>query len=119
MAGSARRSGWGAAVLWALWAAVTTLLVFEFPTAAVVLGLTGLGLAKLLRAWPEGAAGTLAGSGATCLLIGLLNLGGGRPCPSSQASCGGVAPVPLLIVGGLLIAAAGFLYSATIRHASR
>jgi hypothetical protein len=120
MAGSARRSRCGAAVLWALWAAVTTLLVFEFPTAAIVLGLTGLGLAKLLRAWPEGAAGTLAGSGATCLLIGLLNLGGRRPCPSSQASsCGGVAPLPLLIAGGLLIAAAGFLYSATIRDASR
>jgi hypothetical protein len=96
--------------------AMTTLLAFEFPTLAVLLGLAGFMLARLLRLWPEGAAGTLAGAGAVCLLIGLLNSGGGRPCPASPAtslsdilaapdgqasSCGGVAPLPLLAAGSL------------------
>ena len=117
MASSRRRTGWSATTMWALWAATTTLLVFEFPTAAIVLGLAGFGLARLLRVWPEGT-GALGGAGAICLLIGLLNLGGGRPCSSSQASsCGGVAPLPLLIAGGLLIAAAVALCSAATRHA--
>ena len=117
MAGSARRTGWRAAVRWGAWAAVTTLLVFEFPTGAIVLGLAGLGLGRLLRVWPEGA-GALGGSGVICVLIGLLNIGGGRPCSSGRASpCGGVAPLPLLIAGGLLIAVGGVLYSVKIRHA--
>ena len=48
----------------------------------------------------------------------IAQLGGGRPCSSSQASsCGGVGLLPLLIAGGLLIAAAVALYSATTRHA--
>jgi hypothetical protein len=111
---------WSATALWALWAAITTLLAFEFPTAAIVVGLAGLGLVKLLRAWPEGVAGTLGGSGAICVLVGLLNLGGGQPCAASQASsCGGVTPLPLLVAGGLLIAAAGVLHSATARHSAR
>jgi hypothetical protein len=120
MARPSRRTGWNAAALWALWAAITTLLAFEFPTAAIVLGLAGLGLARLLRPWPEGVVGSLGGCGVICLLIGLLNLGGGRPCTSGRASsCGGVAPLPLLIAGGLLIAAAGVVYLATARHTAR
>jgi hypothetical protein len=119
MSGSARRTGWRAAVLWGAWAAMVTFLVFEFPTGAIVLGLAGLGLARLLQVWPEGA-GALGGSGIICVLTGLLNIGGGRPCSSSQASqCGGVAPLPLLVAGGLLVAAGGVLYLAKIRHASR
>jgi hypothetical protein len=107
MTGRARKTGWPAALSWALWAAITTLLVFEFPTLAILLGLAGFMLARLLRAWPEGAAGALAGAGAACLLIGLVNLGGGGPCPpgpaisgilsapgSQASSCGGVAPLP-------------------------
>src|SRR5215472_11063258 len=109
--GSARRTGWSAVTLWALWAIVTTLLAFEFPTAAIAAGLAGLWLARLLRFLPEGA-GAMGGAGATCLLIGLLNLGGGRSCTSSEASsCGGVAPLPLVVAGVMLIAAA-ILYSA-------
>jgi hypothetical protein len=99
---------------------MTTLLAFEFPTLAVLLGLAGFMLARLLRLWPEGAVGTLAGAGAVCLLIGLLNLGGGRPCPASPAtslsdilaapdsqasSCGGVASLPLLAAGSLSLVA--------------
>lgn len=120
MAGSARRTGWSGAALWGVWAAMATLLVFEFPTGAIVLGLAGLGLARLLRVWPEGA-GALGGAGVICVLIGLLNIGGSRPCSSSQASsCGGVAPLPLLVTGGLLIAAAGVLFFlAKIRRAAR
>jgi hypothetical protein len=107
MTGRARKTGWPAALSWALWAAITTLLVFEFPTLAILLGLAGFMLARLLRAWPEGAAGALAGAGAACLPIGLVNLGGGGPCPpgpaisgilsapgSQASSCGGVAPLP-------------------------
>jgi hypothetical protein len=119
MAISRRRTGWSAAALWALWAAITTLLVFEFPTAAIVFGLAGFGLARFLRVWPEGV-GALGGAGAICVLIGLLNLGGGQPCSSSRASsCGGVAPLPLLIAGCLLIAASVALYSVTARQAAR
>ena len=119
MTGVTRRTGWSAVTLWAIWAAVTTLLAFEFPTAAVVLGLAGLGLARLLRIWPEGA-GALGGAGTVCLVIGLLNLGGGQPCASSQApSCGGVAPVPLIAVGALLVVAAIVLCTAVTRHGSR
>jgi hypothetical protein len=132
MAGHARRTGWAAALSWALWGAMTTLLAFEFPTLAVLLGLAGFMLARLLRLWPEGAAGTLAGAGAVCLLIGLLNLGGGRPCPASPAtslsdilaapgsqasSCGGVAPLPLLAAGSLSLVASALLYWASARHA--
>jgi len=134
MAGRARRTGWAAALSWALWAGTTTLLAFEFPTLAILLGLAGFMLARLLRLWPEGAAGTLAGAGAICLLIGLLNLGGGRPCPASPAvsisgilaaqgsqvsSCGGVTPLPLLAAGGLSLAVGALLYWATARHAPR
>ena len=134
MAGMARKTGRGAALWWALWAAVTTLLAFEFPTLAILFGLAGLVAARLLRPWPEGAAGALAGAGAVCLLIGLLNLGGGRSCPSGPAtglsgvlaapasqasSCGGVAPLPLLAAGGLSIAAGLLLYWASARHAPR
>lgn len=134
MAGHARRTGWAAALSWALWGAMTTLLAFEFPTLAILLALAGFLLARLLRLWPEGAAGTLAGAGAVCLLIGLLNLGGGGPCPASPAtslsgilaapgsqasSCGGVAPLPLLAAGGLSLAAGALLYWASARHAPR
>jgi hypothetical protein len=111
---------------------MTTLLAFEFPTLAVLLGLAGFMLARLLRLWPEGAVGTLAGAGTVCLLIGLLNLGGGRPCPASPAtslsdilaapdsqasSCGGVAPLPLLAAGSLSLVAGALLYWASARHA--
>jgi hypothetical protein len=134
MAGHARRTGWAAAVSWAMWAAMTTLLAFEFPTLAILAGLAGIMLARLLRLWPEGAAGTLAGAGAVCLLIGLLNLGGGRPCTSNPAtslsgilaapashasSCGGIAPLPLLAAGSLLLAVGALLYLASGRHAPR
>jgi len=134
MAGRARTTGWAAALLWALWAAMTTLLAFEFPTLAILLGLAGFMLARLLRLWPEGVAGTLVGAGMVCLLIGLLNLGGGRPCTSSTAaslsgilaapagqasSCGGIAPLPLLAAGSLLLAAGALLYWASARHAPR
>ena len=134
MAGLTRKTGPGAALLWALWAAVTTLLAFEFPTLAILSGLAGLAAARLLRPWPEGAAGALAGAGAICLLIGLLNLGGGSSCPSSPAtspssvlpapasqasSCGGVAPLPLLAAGALSIAAGVLLYWASMRRAPR
>jgi hypothetical protein len=38
---------------WALWAAMTTLLAFEFPTLAILLGLAGFMLARLMgRSWP-------------------------------------------------------------------
>jgi hypothetical protein len=53
MAGHARRTGWAAALSWALWGAMTTLLAFEFPTLAVLLGLAGFMLARLLRLWPR------------------------------------------------------------------
>ena len=134
MAGRARIAGWAAALSWALWAAMTTLMAFEFPTLAILLGLAGFILARLLRLWPEGAAGTLVGTGVVCLLIGLLNLGGGRPCTSgpvaslggilaAQAgqaySCGGIAPLPLLAAGSLLLAAGALLYWASTRHAPR
>ena len=134
MAGHARRTGWAAALSWALWRAMTTLLAFEFPTLAVLLGLAGFMLARLLRLWPEGVAGTLVGAGMVCLLIGLLNLGGGRPCPASPAtslsdilaapgsqasSCGGVAPLPLLAAGSLSLVAGALLYWASARHAPR
>jgi hypothetical protein len=132
MTGQARKTGWAAALSWALWAAITTLLVFEFPTLAILLGLAGFMPARLLRAWPEGAAGALAGAGAACLLIGLVNLGGGGPCPpgpaisgilsapgSQASSCGGVAPLPLLAAGGLSLAVGALLYWASARHGRR
>jgi hypothetical protein len=134
MAGMARKTRRGAVLWWALWAAVTTLLAFEFPTLAILFGLAGLVAARLLRPWPEGAAGALAGAGAVCLLIGLLNFGGGRSCPSSPvtglsgvlaapasqaSSCGGVASLPLLAAGGLSIAAGLLLYWASARRAPR
>jgi hypothetical protein len=111
MASTRRRTRWSAAALWALWAAITTLLVFEFPTGAIVLGVAGFGLARLLRVWPEGG-GALGGAGVICLLIGLLNFSGGQPCSGHASPCGGVAPLPLLVASGLLIAAAVAVYSA-------
>ena len=95
MATPARWKGWRAAALWELWAAATTFLVLEFPTGAVVAGLAGFGLARRLGAWPEGAAGSLGGAGLIGVLIAVLNLHGG------------LAPLPWLIVGAILIAAGG------------
>lgn len=131
MAGRTRTTGSAASLSWALWAAVTTLLAFEFPTLAILAGLAGIMLTRLLWLWPEGAAGTLAGAGAICLLIGLLNPGGGMPCtsspatslsgilaaPASQASsCGGIAPLSLLAAGSLSLAAGALLYWISVRH---
>jgi len=134
MAGLTRKTGPAAALSWALWAAVTTFMAFEFPTLAILFGLAGLVAARRLRLWPEGAAGTLSGAGAVCMLIGLLNLGGGGSCPSSPvtglggvlsapasqaSSCGGVAPLPLLVAGVLSMAAGVLLYCASTRRAAR
>lgn len=134
MAGRTPTTGSAASLSWALWAAVTTLLAFEFPTFAILAGLAGIMLTRLLRLWPEGAAGTRVGAGAICLLIGLLNLGGGPQCTSSSAtslsdilaapasqasSCGGIAPLPLLAAGRLSLAAGALLCWASGRHAPR
>jgi hypothetical protein len=114
--GRTRTTRWTAVVVWALWGSVTTLAVFEFPTAVIVLGPASLALASRLRAWPEGAGGALSGAGAICVVIGLLNLGNASSCSSQTASCRGVAPVPVLVTGGLLVAAAGVVYAVRTRR---
>jgi hypothetical protein len=107
------------AVLGGLWAAVTTLAVFEFPTAAIVLGLTGIALALSLRIRAEGVCGALGGAGAICLLIGLLNLGNARSCSSQAASCGGGWPLPVFVLGLLLLPAGAGLYMLNARRIAR
>ena len=104
------RGGWG----FSAWSAGGILL------ALGVVGVASFGLLLLpvaavaliviwarVRVWPEGL-GAFEGLAAVALLIGLLNLGR-TPCPRDgtlvlqpgqhDASCGGVAPAPFLIIG--------------------
>ena len=111
-----RRDGW---LLFAAWVLAGALVVFSLLAAASI----GLFVAPLAaaaiwlnsrfgRVWPE-LLGSISGAGAVSLLIaflnrnthscteGVLRLGPGE----TEATCGGLDPVPWLVAGLLLVAA--------------
>src|SRR6266540_951880 len=124
---AAPRTGWR---LFAAWAAAGGALAFTFLTAFTV-GLLILPAAAGLLLWvahsaprPTEATGFVAGVGTTLMLVaflnrdytpcpehGVLSLPAGSP-PGASVSCGGVDPMPWLILGGALTAFALLGYTA-------
>ena len=114
--------GWAAFLAWAVLAALAALAVVTAASIGMFLVPVVLGAAIFVstraRAWPE-SLGALEGVAAMALVIGLANLGS-SPCPSNgelilkpgehEASCGGLAPEPFLVVAVVtaLIGLAGY-----------
>jgi hypothetical protein len=95
------------------------LVVLPFAVVAIAIA------ARTLRTWPEGL-GAIAGVGVLLLVIALLN-SDYRSCSEgpvtaaagdNSVSCGGLDPIPLLVVGVVLCFAAGIGYAALNRRAS-
>jgi hypothetical protein len=123
-----RQAGW---LVFAAWVLAGALAVFSLLGAASI----GLFIAPLAaiaiwlalrfgRAGPE-MLGMVSGAGAVCLLIAFLNRGT-TPCTEharlvssgeTEVSCGGLAPVPWL-VAGLVLVAAGVVAYALIRRST-
>lgn len=116
-----RAEGWAGFAAWGLVGALFSLSVlgaasiglFVLPVAVLAL----MVVVWLVRVWPE-IAGMLEGAAALSLFVALSNLGS-TPCPSSGSgvhvgggaggtsfSCGGLDPMPWLLVG-LALAGAG------------
>lgn len=94
--------------------------LFLLPLAIVLVVL----IAGRARPWPE-ALGTLAGAGVVVLLLGAGHARDYEPCPEgtvvlppgeTEWSCGGVAPLPWLISGTVLVAVALAAYALARRH---
>jgi hypothetical protein len=107
-------SGWGGFAAWAFVGALFSLSflgaasigLFLLPAALLAL----LVVSWFVRLWPE-IAGVLEGAAALSLFVGISNLGT-TPCPASGShtvrvgadpgatwSCGGMEPLPWLLVG--------------------
>src|SRR5687768_17474878 len=123
-----RQAGWLVFTAWVLAGAlaVFSLLgaasigLFIAPLAAIAIWLA----LRFGRAGPE-MLGMVAGAGAVCLLIALLNRNT-RSCAEeghilspaeTEASCGGLEPMPWL-VAGLVLVAAGFVAYALARRST-
>ncbi len=119
-------TGWSGFSVWALVGALFSLSVlgaasiglFVLPVAVVALVLACV----FVRAWPE-ITGLLEGAAALSLFVGMANLHA-TPCPSSGSgavhigrpgegtfSCGGLDPMPWLLVGTVLAGAGLISYS--------
>ena len=110
----------GALLALSLWGAASIgLFVFPLAVLGVVL------VRRRARPWPE-AAGMLEGVAALSLFVGTANLGS-SPCPAAGSgtvnlgagagggsACGGMEPLPWLLVG-LALAATGLFVGARRR----
>jgi hypothetical protein len=110
-----RREGW---LVFAAWVLAGALAVFSLLGAASIglfiapLAVVAIWLAlRFGRAGPE-MLGMVSGAGVVCLLIAFLNRGT-TPCAEqghtlsareTETSCGGLQPMPWLVVGLLLVA---------------
>ena len=123
-------SGWSAFIAWgfcgALWAfsVISFAGMFVLPLAVV--------LTWLLSRYAvdrRDAIGLIAGVAALLVFIGLLHMAD-TPCPESGVlfvpageqgvvSCGGLDSAPWLVIGSLLLIAAGLLYSVVRRRPPR
>jgi hypothetical protein len=128
-----RRAGWPAFTSWAfafallLFAVLTgfSIGVFVFPLAMLAFGLAG----HYARPWPELVSGGLAGIASVSLLVAFLNRDW-QPCPAVQTvihlepgsggrfSCGGLKPLPWLIVGLALLATSVIVHLSSRRVAA-
>jgi hypothetical protein len=108
--------GWRWFGAWALAGAFVVFAVlagFSIGLFLLPLAIVGVVLiARRARRWPE-TLGTLAGAGAVVLLLGAGHARDYEPCPEgtvvlppgeTEWSCGGAAPLPWLISGGILVA---------------
>lgn len=113
-----RRTGWQAVLLWSLafaGVAFTVVSIMSIGGFIAPFTLTFILLVALwANAWPEAPLGTFIGMGLLCLLVAFINRGY-VPCPSGVTigltpgrtswACGGLNPVPWLVVGVLLVVA--------------
>lgn len=126
-----RRSGWPWFAVWAVaGAAFVVGLVGSFGVLVVLLPIGGAALAALAlrtRVWPE-AVGVATGLGGLLLLVAYTNRSY-APCPIEPTTvtrlpgyrppvCGGIDPVPWLVVGIVVVVVSIGIYASLRQRAS-
>ena len=126
-----RRAGWTAFAAWALAGALLVFSVLSgFSIGLFILPLALIAIAAVAwraAAWPE-SVGAVAGAGTVCLLIAFLSRDY-DPCPQGRVrvlrpgetsvECGGMDPVPWLVIGIVLVAIPVASHAAMRRRSRR